>query len=256
MTAFKRITDCHLETDPRFAHVPGELIAALNAIGQLRSYRAGHTVRFDGDGSDFVGSVKSGVLRLMRRSRTGQEHILGLLQPGDLFGRDIDPAEGCTIEAATPAEILCFARAGFESLLRDSPHLQRVVQAGARDRLATTRDWLVIVSNHRMKSRLAGFLITLYARRNGAGPSPPAKRDGADIRFPISRLDLASLLGTRQESISRALHALDDEGTIRILEPNLIRILDLAALAEMAGADGLTAAAGLAEPGRRSFRAS
>ncbi len=244
-------TDCNLKDSPRFAHLPADVIAALNEIGHVRSYPAGRTVLFENDESRLVGTVKSGVLRVIRRVSTGQEHIVGLLQEGDMFGRGIDPADGCVVEAATDAKICTFRRAEFDATLRRSRELQRLVQASALDGLATVRDWLVIVSNHRMKARLAGFLLLLRARREVGGRASPADPAGRDIRIPISRLDLSNLLGTRQESISRAFHALADDGTIRILEPNLIRILDLDGLADMAGGDVLAATARVTGTGRR-----
>ena len=59
------------------------------------------------------------------------------------------------------------------------------------------------------------------------------------------RLDLAHLLGTRPESISRALHALADEGHIEIQEPDRILLRDIEALAKAADEDEMQTVATL-----------
>jgi CRP/FNR family transcriptional regulator len=55
------------------------------------------------------------------------------------------------------------------------------------------------------------------------------------IQNPISRADLANLLGARPESISRAFHALADDGILKIIRPDLVAVSSIEDLAEEAG---------------------
>ena len=69
--------------------------------------------------------------------------------------------------------------------------------------------------------------------------------EGIEVKIPINRADLAHLLGTRQELISRSLHSLSDQGIIDILEPDRILIQDMKALARVADEDEIEAVATL-----------
>ena len=53
--------------------------------------------------------------------------------------------------------------------------------------------------------------------------------------IPIPRTDLAHYLCTRPETLSRAIHELQQSGLIRIVAPNEFEVLDLAVAAETLG---------------------
>lgn len=123
--------------------------------------------------------------------------------------------------------------------MRRSPELDRAVLLNILNELDRTRDWMVILSNAKIVNRVAGFLLIMCTRFVGVEHLVQARRDGIEVNIPMSRLDQAHLLGTRPESISRALHALAEAGDIIINTPNRILILDTGALAERVGEEDL-----------------
>lgn len=207
----------------------------LIGICRMRRYSAGQTVAFDGDEPDFIGCVKSGFLRMQKTLSDGRQHIVGLLVEGDMFGRVFDGPLHFAIEAATDAEICAFQRAQFEDILAHAPDLERVVLLNILNELDRARDWMVILSSQKVSSRVAGFLLIVCSRFASVDHLLQARDDGLDVKIPIGRADLAHLLGTRPESISRAIHALANAGCIEIVKPDLIRIFDFEALAAEAG---------------------
>lgn len=211
--------------------------AALQSLCRQRTCRTGHTIVREGEATDFVGCVLSGVLRMQKTLLDGRQHIVGLLVDGDMFGRVFDGSVGFSIEAATDAEFCAFPRAEFEALLMKSPDLDRAVLLNMLNELDRARDWMIILSNQKITSRIAGFLLLMISRFSAVDHFVEESERGLEINIPVSRTDLAHLLGTRTESISRALHALEDEGDLRIVEPNRIRVLDIEALAAKAGED-------------------
>jgi CRP/FNR family transcriptional regulator, anaerobic regulatory protein len=220
---------------PQFAALCDDTRAELAALCRLRGYRAGQTVVPDGEPSAYVGFVKTGFLRMQKTSSDGRQHIVGLLVEGDMFGQIFSGPNNFAIEAATSAEICAFQRAPFEALLERSPGLERLVFLNILNELDRTRDWMVILSGQKVTGRLAGFLIVMCSRYSEVDHVLTEGEEGLEVKIPISRIDLAHLLGTRPESISRAFHALADAGDIRILRPDLVRITDLEALAAHAG---------------------
>ncbi len=228
-----------------FSQLRPETRDALNAMCHSKSYRAGQTVIHAQEKCDFIGCVQSGIFRIQRTLADGREHIVGLLVEGDTFGRAFDGAAEFSIEAATDAEICAFPRAEFEALLTRSPDLERAVMLAITNELDRAREWLIILSNQKIAGRIAGFLLLMCSRFRDIDHILQPGPQGIEVKIPISRADLAHLLGTRPESISRSLHSLNDQRVIDILEPNRILIRDTKALARVADEDEIEALATL-----------
>lgn len=209
----------------------------LDRLCRVKRYDRGQTVFREESDTDFVGTVRSGILRMQKTLADGRQHVVGLLVEGDMFGRVFDGTIEFSIEAASDAEICVFPRGAFEALLMRSPDLDRAVLLNVLNELDRARDWMIILSNQKISSRLAGFLILMCARFATVDHLVEAKENGIEVRIPISRTDLAHLLGTRPESLSRAFHALADAGVIVLLGPDRVLLRDLHALAESAGED-------------------
>ena len=203
----------------------------------MKTYHANQTVVHAQERSDFIGCVLSGVLRMGKTLADGREHIVGLLVEGDIFGRIFDGAAEFSIEAATDTEFCAFPRAEFEALLTQSPDLERAVMLNITNELDRAREWLIILSNQKIAGRIAGFLLLLCSRFRNIDHILQPRPEGIEVKIPISRGDLSHLLGTRPESISRALHSLSDQGIVEILAPNRLLIRDMKALARAADED-------------------
>lgn len=228
-----------------FAQLRPETRDALKAMCRVKSYRANQTVVYAQERSDFIGCVLSGILRMQKTLADGREQIVGLLVEGDLFGRVFDGATEVSIEVATDVTFCAFPRAEFEALLRQSPDLERAVLLNITNELDRAREWLIILSNQKIAGRIAGFLLLLCCRFRNIEHILQPGPEGIEVKIPINRADLAKLLGTRPESISRSLHSLSDQGVIDILEPDRILIRDTRALARVADEDEIEAIATL-----------
>lgn len=222
-----------------FPGIRPETRDALERLCRKRAFAAGQTVIAESTASEFVGTVHAGVLRMQKTFADGRQHVVGLLVEGDMFGRVFDGATEFSIEAATDAEICAFDRTPFEKLLMQAPDLDRSVLLNILNELDRARDWMLILSNHKISNRLAGFLILMCSRFAAVDHLVERRDAGIQVTVPISRTDLAHLLGTRPESLSRAFHWLQDQRDIAILEPNLILLRDLASLAKRAGEDDI-----------------
>jgi CRP/FNR family transcriptional regulator len=240
-----------------FRQLGQDTLRELGGICRLRSFSAGEVIAHDGERCEFIGCVNTGFLRMQKTLADGRQQIVGLLVEGDMFGQAFEAPQHFAIEAATDAEVWAFRRAPFEALLLRAPDLERAVMLNILNELDRARDWMVIVSGQKVTAKLAGFLLVMCSTFAQVDHILRRGCDGEcfEIAIPISRTDLANLLGTRPESISRAFHKLQARGALGILQPDLIRVHDVAALAEEAGDDGLGAAAGLSNLVRSARRA-
>lgn len=220
---------------PDFAGLPVPVLHDLNQCFQIRHLTAGEILTDAGDPFEIVGFVTDGILRMQKTLPDGRQHLVGLVVAGDMFGRVFDGPMQFAIEAATDATLVTFRRGPFEAILSRSPELDRLILIHFLAEIDCTRDWMVVLSNPRVRGRLAGFFLMLCTRFRGRNKLFTATNGRLTIRIPISRADVAHLLGARPESISRAFHALADDGLIEIIRPDLVSVASLEDLAEEAG---------------------
>ena len=237
-----------------FAELSAETREALESMGRLRRLRAGQAIVHEGETTEFVGLVASGVLRIQKSLADGRHPIVGLLVEGGIFGRVFDGPAELAIDAATDAEVYLFPRGPFEALLERSPELGKLVLQNTINELDIAHEWMAILSRPKIASRVAGFLIVMCARFADVDHVLTLGQDGMEVRIPLSRIDLADLLGTRPESISRALHQLARAGDIDIIAPDRVLIRNAAALVRKAGEQDLESAVGFLDILRRRGR--
>lgn len=226
---------CNLAGFPQLSVLPEEVLTDLQSSCRVRKFTAGEIIHHAQEDSGFVGFVRDGILRMQKNMLDGRQHIVGLLVEGDMFGRVFDSPDDFAIEAATDCEILTFPRRPFEALLARSPELDRVVMLNFLNELDRARDWMIILAHSKIRGRLAGFLLMIVSRFTEVDHLLETKNGEIRVRIPISRTDLADLLGTRPESISRAFHALADDGVFRIERPDLVALTSLDPLAAESG---------------------
>lgn len=217
--------------------LPEATASALQQMCRIRSFAAGATVVHAGEMQNSLAFVARGILRMQKTLQDGRQHIVGLLFEGDMFGRLFDGPPLFDVETATHSDLCILPRARFEALLLESPELDQVVMRSLLHDLDRARDWLLVVANGKIAARLAGFLVMLCARLPSGCASSASEAGLTELDIPIARVDLANLLGTRVESISRAFHALDAAGLIEIHRPDLVAVRDIEGLHEEAGGD-------------------
>jgi CRP/FNR family transcriptional regulator len=227
--------ECVFNGLPAFQALSENVRADLQHLCRSRSFMTGQTVVHAGDSAEDIGFVQDGFLRMQKTLPDGRQHIVGLLGQGDMFGRVFDAASHFCIEAATPAKLCMFHRTAFNDIVARSPELERAILMQFMTELDRARDWMMILANHKIRARLAGMLLVFAKQMRSIDHLVTEDGDTITVRIPIGRSDLAHLLGTRPESISRAFHALASDGMLLIHQPDLVTITDPAALAEESG---------------------
>lgn len=216
---------------------PGER-EAISRISFLKTLRTGETMIGEGEDPQYLGFVLDGILGMKKVLPDGRAHIIGLLTQADMFGRIFDGGSDHSVVALTDAEVFCLQRAPFERILRGNPAMERAFLVNVLDELDAARASILLLGGRRVPERVAAFLLLLIEgkdHRSEAGGG--AGQSAIVVHVPIRRVELAQYLGTRPESLSRALHRLESRGVIRIIDPCRFEITDRAALTDIAGQD-------------------
>lgn len=168
--------------------------------------------------------VHSGRLKISRISAEGHEQIVRVLSPGDFVGESafLTGSRPDHHAIALEAGSMCvFRHADIGRLVVEHPSVALRMLQGISRRLDETEARLAAVISGDVSSRLAGYLLGLPTRRTTAGPA---------VKLPLAKKDVASLLDTTPESLSRQLRRLGDSGIIDQRSRGVIVLTDVDAL--------------------------
>jgi CRP/FNR family transcriptional regulator len=227
--------DCAVRDRALCGSLDDQELAALNAVGQRRPARAGKAIAWAGDAAMICGNLLSGVLKLVAATADGREQIVGLLYPADFFGQPYAGATDYTIVALTDAELCVFPRAAFERVLEDHQRMERLLLRRTLESLNEARGRMLVLARRSAAEKVAGFLLDMAARAGASGcraaPDAPLTFD-----LPLTRGQIADVLGMTIETVSRQLTKMKASGLIGLPGGRAVTISDHAALAARAEA--------------------
>ena len=197
----------------------------IKAVSELifeKKFGKGETIFFEGDEADGFHLVSSGQIKVFKMNPMGKEHILHIFGPGEpvgevpVFSRQPFPA---TAEALIKSTTYYFPRSDFVALIEKNPSIALNMLAVLSRRLRQFANQIENLSLKEVPARLAGYLLYIAE-----------EQDNSDVvRLPVSKGQLASLLGTIPETLSRIFAKMSDEGLIRV-DGRSITIVDRDAL--------------------------
>ena len=206
-------------------------IDLLNRLGRRRRLSAGEQLLWEGDEAVLVANVIEGVLKLSTQTSDGREQILGLVYPSDFLGRPFGETTPYGVEALTDAYVCVFERHDFDRFAREHPRLEHKLLERTLSELDRTRRWMLLLGRLNAEQKLATFLLELVDRLSEK--SCAASSDTMSERFtlPLSRQQIADILGLTIETVSRQLTKLRKEGVIDLPARREVAILKPAELA-------------------------
>lgn len=209
-----------------FKGIPRDQIEKLSRIVVDKIFKRGETVFSEGDEAKGFYLTISGRVKIFKLSSEGKEQILHLIGPGEPFGEvpmfagESFPANA---EAIVESRILFFPRASFVELIKGEPYLAMNMLSVLSRRLQEFTRLIGDLSLKEVPGRLAAYLLYLSDREEKADK----------LELDIAKGQLASLLGTIPETLSRILGKMENQGLIQV-QGRRIRLLERKALEELA----------------------
>jgi CRP/FNR family transcriptional regulator len=207
-----------------FGGLPPEQQEAVAKIAVTKTFGKGEAVFFEGDPGNGFYMVAEGKVKIFKMSWAGKEQILHIFGPGEPFG-EVPVFHGqpfpANAETLMKTVLIFFPRDRFIALVHENPSLALNMLAVLSMRLRRFVDQIENLSLKEVPERLAGYLLYLREEQGG--------KDSVELE--ISKGQLASLLGTIPETLSRIFARMSEEGLIAV-EGKKIRLLNLQALQE------------------------
>ncbi|HET9630162.1 MAG TPA: Crp/Fnr family transcriptional regulator [Novosphingobium sp.] len=210
-------------------------IGALNTIGRTRMLEPGESLIWEGDDSVLVANVIEGVLKLSSGTEDGREQIVGMVFPSDFIGRPFGKTTGHGVTALTEAKVCVFNRRDFDNFAREHPALEHKLLQRTLTELDRTRRWMLLLGRKSAGEKVASFLLEMCERVSSSGCDGDDAPAEVRLDLPVSRQQIADVLGLTIETVSRQFTRLKADGVIALPSRREVQILDRFALAAEAG---------------------
>ncbi|MDW7668750.1 MAG: Crp/Fnr family transcriptional regulator [Bacillota bacterium] len=198
---------------PIFSELNNEKLLEINNLVRKKEYSNGEIICHEGDPGEYLYIIESGLIKLFKIGKNGNEYILRLLKEGQFFGELVlfkDDVLNSSAEAIGDCRICIIPKNDLEKLIKKSSDLTYSLLAAVTSRLNKAEIQLEsLVLEDAMEKTLR--LLLELAKENGT-----KKEEGILIDLPLSRAGLASLIGISHETLSRKLSELQEEGTLLI----------------------------------------
>ena len=181
-------------------------------VATRRHVKQGELLFRDGEEFKSLFAIRTGFFKTSVATPDGIEQVTGFQMAGEIIGLDgiVTDQHSCNAIALEDADVCVMPFSNVEQLSRDFPVLQRHVHKVMSREIVRENSMMMMIGNMRSEERLAVFLLNLVQRLHARGFSQ------AEIILRMSREDIASYLGMKLETVSRAFSRLSDEGIIEV----------------------------------------
>ena len=210
--------------------LPPEQVERLASLSSSMRLEAGEAITLDGDRERLL-LLTSGWVRVHEPSAAGPALTISLVEDGTVVGQTGFAARlsrALRVEALQPSTLLVLAWEDFEDLVLRNPKVGIKTLRLLSERLAVCEDRLSDMVRKEVPARLAGLIFRL-SEYEGL-----VTNDGS-CRIPTryTHQQLASLVGSNREAVTRAMGRLRREGGVEVRN-RYIHVVDSHALTRIA----------------------
>jgi len=224
-----------------FDATSGDVFLEVFDGAPVRELEIGETLIHAGARADQVFNILDGTLMVSRIGSDGRRQVLSFLFRDNFVGLSATDTYFFTVEAVTPAQVVCRPRSVLENRLVQDPVAERAFLNMVFRVLENTLDLVYSLGQLTAHERLAAFLLYLRHRQKLADKLDDDAPQLAMVGLPMSRQDIADFLGLKKETVSRSFTELDNRGLIARPDNFHAQILNLSGLRELAGIKGFSA---------------
>lgn len=189
-----------------------EMAQLDSLIGAPRLVQRRHQLYHNGEAFKAVYVVKSGHFKTEVSSSSGYQQVVGFQMAGELLGMDGISSEmhTCNAVALEDSHVCAIHFAELELLSSEIPRLQRHFHKLMSREIVRDQGIMMLLGTMCARERLAAFLLNMSLRLAARGHS------ASDFHLRMSREEIASYLGLKLETVSRAFSGFHEENMITV----------------------------------------
>jgi len=212
-----------LKSIPYFSGLSPDELDSIKRLIFEKTAERGEVTLLEGESTEALYFVASGVVKVFKTSVEGKEQILNIVRPGESFN-EVPILDGgpnpAGAQAMGPAVLYGIRKGDLKLILHEHPQVAlnviKVLAGRVRHLVSLVED----LSFRRVVGRIAKILLEQAG--DGTGPRPR-----------LTQQEMAAMAGTAREVVGRSLKSLEEGGAIR-LDRHRIVITDKEALKGMA----------------------
>jgi CRP-like cAMP-binding protein len=194
-----------------FRDLAAPIVEELSQRVTVRRVLGGHTLFRQDELGEALYILMAGRVKIVMFGENGREVTLAVLRPGDIFGEMSlfdGRARSASVVALEPATVLLFAKGELVRHLHAHPQTALNLLAEMSRRLRRADETIAELALCDVQDRLVRRLIQL------AREEQSAETEGMLIRRRPTQQDLANMVGSCRETISRTFNQLARRGLI------------------------------------------
>jgi CRP-like cAMP-binding protein len=210
-------------TAPLFVNMDPEASRTLLASMEPVQVARGEVLFHEGEPGDRLYVIRSGKIKLGRRSSDGRENLLAVLGPGEMFGELslFDPGpRTATAPGVSDAVVMELGHHDLIPWLEQNPTVAKHLLGALGRRLRRTNEALADLVFSDVPGRVAKALLDLSTRFG------QQTDEGVRVAHDLTQEELAQLVGASRETVNKALADFAARGWVR-REGRAIVLLDL-----------------------------
>jgi CRP/FNR family cyclic AMP-dependent transcriptional regulator len=203
-----------------FSDLDDNLLDLVIDVIEVKSFQKNTTIFFEGDPGSALYFIKSGKVKISKLSETGREIIFHILGPGDIFAEvtlfQKNAVYPATAEVIEDGLIGMIRNKNLEMLVLENPQMALELIRALTNKIMSIQERIKHLGANDAVERTVQVLLALS---DGHGIKT---KQGIKLCVNMTRQDLAALVGTTRETISRILSKLNQAEVIDISGKNII----------------------------------
>lgn len=229
-------TDCeHCESRDKgiFCDLADDSLSSVSHHKVMNHYKKGQTIFFQGNPPFGLYCINSGKIKVSKIGNDGKESIIRIAGAGDVLGhRSLFSKENYSASATVIEDsAICFLDKNYiYSALKENPSIAlNLIHKLSRD-MGAAENRNASMSQKNARERLAELFLT-FKKNYGVEENGRCR-----LEIKLNRDEIASLVGTANETIIRLISEFREEGILE-QEGKVIYIVDEEKLLEFANLD-------------------
>ena len=198
-----------------FSHVAPDAMERIAAIVSERVHPKRSIIFHEGDEGDTLYIIRNGRVKISKITEDGREKTLAIMQPGAFFGEmaifDEMPRSATAEVLDEPVVALTISKRDFERVVLETPRIALQLLRDLTRRIRQVNQQVEDLAFKDVHERVASTLCSL-SRVEG-------RLLGGNrilINLKMTHQDLANMVGSSRETVTRALNRLQDQDIISI----------------------------------------
>jgi len=204
---------------PFFSLLTEAELKLIDDIAINKRFKKGEYIFFEGEAGEKFYIIKDGQVKLTKMIKNGDEQILNIFSDHDIiaeivaFDKGNYPASAITM---TDTDVIVFDQSELENLILKYPSIGLKLLREMSNRLRRAQQNVRDLALKDSSARVAGLLIFL-AEKYGK-----KKKDKVILDISLTQQELASMIGSSRETVSRVLGQFETEDLIKTSRKKII----------------------------------